>query len=110
MGKAKNKHLKWLDAGAGRGNYSMCLFYLLFKGLKNIIIDATERKDHIIKNMIYLIEYNPDNIPTIKERFGKNVITLEQAFFKSDRSCKEISRGWAELAGLGWSGNLGSVR
>ena len=69
----ENKNLKWLDAGAGRGNYSMCLFYLLFKGLKNTIIDAKERKDHIIKNMIYLIEYNRDNIPTIKERFGKDV-------------------------------------
>ena len=31
-----------------------------------------KRKDHIIKNMIYLIEYNRDNI-TIKERFGKDV-------------------------------------
>jgi len=69
----ENKNLRWLDAGAGRGNYSMCLFYLLFKGLKNTIIDAKERKHHIIKNMIYLIEYNRDNIPTIKERFGKDV-------------------------------------
>ena len=26
----KNKNLKWLDAGAGHGNYSICLFIILF--------------------------------------------------------------------------------
>ena len=49
----ENKNLKWLDAGAGRGRYSMCLFYLLFKGLKNTIIDAKEKRSYNKKHDIF---------------------------------------------------------
>ena len=52
----KNKHLKWLDAGSGHGNYSICLFVILFKILKESIPDDEERKEHIINHMIYMIE------------------------------------------------------
>ena len=47
------KDKKWLDLGAGRGYFSMYLFTQLNEGLKQIIIDEQERKEHIIKNMIY---------------------------------------------------------
>lgn len=39
----KNKHLKWLDAGAGHGNYSICLFVILFKNLRESIPDDEEK-------------------------------------------------------------------
>ena len=32
--KFSNKDYKWLDAGSGHGNYSLCLFFILFKSLK----------------------------------------------------------------------------
>jgi len=70
--KLVNKSLKWLDAGAGHGNYSLCLFFILFKSLKEIIPDDKERKEHIIKEMIYMVEFNKDNIPFLREKFGEN--------------------------------------
>ena len=66
----KNKDLKWLDPGSGRGNYSLCLFFILFKSLKESIPNDEERKAHIVENMIYIVEVNQDNIPTIREKFG----------------------------------------
>ena len=68
----QNKDLKWLDAGAGCGNYSMCLYSILFNELKHRITDTEERKKHIIENMIFMVEYNQDNIPILRERFGEN--------------------------------------
>ena len=50
-----NKHYKWLDAGSGHGNYSLCLYFCLFKCLKEVIPNEEERKEHIIKNIIYFI-------------------------------------------------------
>jgi hypothetical protein len=70
--KLKNKDYKWLDAGAGRGNFSCCLFFILFKSLYDIILDPIERKEHIIKNMIYIVEINENNILHLREKFGEN--------------------------------------
>ena len=67
----KNKDYKWLDAGAGRGNFSCCLFFILFKSLYDIILDPIERKEHIIKNMIYMVELNENNILHLREKFGE---------------------------------------
>ena len=49
-----NPFLKWLDPGTGSGNFSIFLFFKLFEGLKERIKDTDERKDHIIKNMIFI--------------------------------------------------------
>lgn len=67
----EDKTMKWLDAGAGHGNYSICLYFMLFKSLVTEIPNETERKEHILKNMIYMIEVNPDNIFYLKEVFGE---------------------------------------
>ena len=68
---AKNKDCKWLDAGAGRGNFSFCLFIILFNLLKDTIEDPDERKRHIINNMIYMVEINENNIQCLREKFGE---------------------------------------
>lgn len=68
---AKKKDMKWLDAGSGRGNFGFCLFLILFNSLKEEIPDDEERKEHIIKNMIYLVEINEDNVLHLREKFGK---------------------------------------
>ena len=67
----KNKNLKWLDAGAGRGNFSLCLFVVLFNELKEAIPNHDERKAHIIQNMIYMVELNEDNIIHLREKFSE---------------------------------------
>ena len=68
---------KWLDAGAGHGNYSLCLFFILFKSLKDSIPNDKKRIEHIIENMIYMVEFNKDNIPFLREKFGKKANIIE---------------------------------
>ena len=68
----KNKHMKWLDAGAGRGNFSLCLFIMLYTELSESIPEPEERKIHIIHNMIYMVEINEDNVLHLREKFGEN--------------------------------------
>ena len=58
MSDFTNLHLKWLDPGAGTGNYSIVLYFRLLDGLKDKITDIEERKDYIIENMIYIKSVN----------------------------------------------------
>jgi hypothetical protein len=82
----ENKNYKWLDAGAGHGNYSLCLFFILFISLNKSIPDETERKIHIIENMIYMIEVNKENILHIREKFGNksNIINTDYLEWETD--------------------------
>ena len=65
---------KWLDIGAGTGYFSIILFYRLDKGLTNIITNETERKTHIIQNMIYMVEIKEINILELKKHLERNQI------------------------------------
>ena len=65
-----NKDMKWLDAGAGHGNFSLCLFLILLKSLEKVIPDPIVRKQHIIQNMIYMVEVNEDSVSHLREKFG----------------------------------------
>ena len=68
----KNHNLKWLDPGAGTGNFSIYLYFKLLESLSNVIPDEYNRKEHIINNMIYIVEYRDENTKILKEIFGEN--------------------------------------
>lgn len=76
----ENPDLKWLDTGAGIGNYSIGLFKRLFEGLSNVIINDNERCDYIINNMIFMVEIFPEHIKRLKEIFGENANIIDQCF------------------------------
>lgn len=78
----KNKDLKWLDAGSGHGNYSICLFVILFKSLEPLIHNEVERKEHIIHNMLYMVEINSDNIVALRTTFGPNANIIEDNYIQ----------------------------
>ena len=40
----KNHNLKWLDPGAGTGNFSIYLYFKLLESLSNVIPDEYNRK------------------------------------------------------------------
>lgn len=65
-----NPSLKWLDIGTGYGYYSMVLFKKLFHFLSNSIPNETERKRHILTNMIYMIELNEYHRENLEKVFG----------------------------------------
>ena len=66
-----DRNKKWLDPGSGTGYFSIFLFCKLNNGLKTLIADDEERKAHIIKNMIYMVELQEDNINHLQNIFGK---------------------------------------
>ena len=66
----KNPNLKWLYPANGIGNFPMIAYIKLMDGLKSNIPDKKKRSEHIIKNMLYMVELNEDNILISKRIFG----------------------------------------
>ena len=67
-----NPNLKWLDPANGIGNFPMVIFMRLNDGLKDVdgYRDENIRKNHIIKNMLYMIELNEKNVDISRTIFG----------------------------------------
>ena len=68
----KNKDYKWLDPANGIGNFPMIVYQKLMEGLKDVIKDDEERSNHIINNMLYMVELDIDNVNISKKIFGKD--------------------------------------
>lgn len=77
-----NPNSKWLDPGAGTGFFSMFLFWKLDNGLIYTIPERNERQDHIIQNMLYMIEIQQDNADTLRSLFGKEANVICEDFTK----------------------------
>ena len=65
-----NPNSRWLDPGAGTGYFSIYLFWKLDAGLANTIPDSDKRHTHIVRNMIYMVELQEENITTLRALFG----------------------------------------
>lgn len=76
----ENPSLRWLDIGAGIGNYSIILFKRLYIGLMDIILDNDERSTHIIEKMIYMVEVFPDHVKHLKNVFGEGGNIIDKCF------------------------------
>ena len=75
---------KWLDPAAGFGNFLMLVYARLMTGLAThpdyIDKDPAERSEHIIRRMLYMVEYNPESCARIREIFGPNANLLCSSF------------------------------
>ena len=86
-------NFKWGDVnGSGIGNFSIVIYFKLMDGLKNIIINENERKKHILENMIYMAEYNINNIEICKKIFESNEYKLN--LFHGDALTLNINKEW----------------
>ena len=72
----KNKNNKWLDPCCGKGYFSMILYQRLFKSLLDVFPNPLERHNHIIENMIYMIEINKEHMDDLFVVFGENANIL----------------------------------
>lgn len=57
----------WLDPCAGLGNFSVLILKRLMKGLKTWQPDEELRKKHILENMLYHVEMNPESIEKLQK-------------------------------------------
>ena len=77
----KDPNLKWLDIGAGNGAFSLNIFNRINNNLSN--------KQHIIENMLYMVEIYPDHIKELKNLFTKNANIIDQDFLALHTTIKE---------------------
>jgi len=65
---------KWLDPATGIGNFPMVVYARLMDGLAihPDYIDKypAKRSEHIIRRMLYMVEYNPESCDKVKRTFG----------------------------------------
>ena len=78
----KNKDYKWLDPANGIGNFPMIVYFKLMKELDTVPL--TKRSEHIIKNMLYMVELNPNNAKISCNIFGKDANILCDSFLSDD--------------------------
>jgi len=71
---------KFLDIGAGLGNFSFIIYEKIFNNNKNI----NYKEDSIIKNNLYLSEVQEDQINYLKELFGKEINLFKNFFLIDD--------------------------
>lgn len=76
--KFKNPKLRWLDPCCGCGYFSIALYKKLFKHLP--IDNKEEKHNHIINEMLWMIEINNEHIPVLKEIFGENANIINADF------------------------------
>ena len=79
---------KWLDVGAGLGIFSDKIIERLEEGLQNYCIDSKKRRDHILKNMVYLNEIYPPHISFLKNKFENNINLLDIDFLSLNTDFK----------------------
>ena len=58
---------KWLDPAAGFGNFLSVVYQRLMKSLEHIISEPPQRRHHILTQMLYMVEYNPESCERIRE-------------------------------------------
>lgn len=78
----KNPNLKWLDPGSGTGNFSILLYFKLFEGLKKIFLQEEERKNHILTNMIYMVELREENVNILRYVFGNKANIIHKNYLE----------------------------
>jgi hypothetical protein len=67
-----NPDLKWLDPCCGTGNFLIHIYQRLMVGLEKQFPNENKRSKHIIANMLYMVELNPNNCNICKQLFGPN--------------------------------------
>jgi hypothetical protein len=68
-----NPNYKWLDPCVGTGGFMAFIFMRLMDGLSPWQPHVMKRATHIIKNMLFMVELNPDNCKKCKTLFGPKV-------------------------------------
>ena len=67
-----NPDLKWLDPSCGTGNFMILVYQRLMLGLDKKFASENARSEHIIKNMLYMVELNSKNVTVCKQIFGQD--------------------------------------
>jgi 16S rRNA G966 N2-methylase RsmD len=73
---------RWLDPCAGSGNFFLLVYVRLMESLKSVLPDPHQRKKHILKNMLYMNDFNRANVASLKTTFGEMANIYHGDFLK----------------------------
>jgi N-6 DNA Methylase len=90
---AFHKNKTWLDPCTGIGNFMLVLFFILMTRLRSI--PFAQRAKHIIENMLFMVEINPNNVTVCKKIFHKLCPGAKPNIHKGD-FLKEMPTGWPQ--------------
>lgn len=80
---AFHKNKTWLDPCTGIGNFMLVLFFKLMTHLRSIS-NQHSRAKHIIENMLFMVEINPNNVSVCKKIFHKLCPGAKPNIYKGD--------------------------
>ena len=63
---------KWFDPSVGAGFFMIIVYFRLMNGLEKWEPNVNKRSNHIIKNMLFMVELNKHNCDLVVEMFGSN--------------------------------------
>lgn len=69
----RDPNLRWLEPAAGIGNFCLVVYMRLMDGLAADIgafSNLTARHEHILRNMLFMIELNEENVARTRDLFG----------------------------------------
>ena len=80
----KNKNLKFLDVGAGKGAFSVNLLNRLIKNLRDEFETDEACKTYILENMLYMVEIYEPHIDILISLFGNQANIITMSFLSTD--------------------------
>ena len=92
----KNKNRTWFDPANGMGNFPVAVFYRLMKQLSSVPL--LSRAEHIVKNMLYMMEYRKENSAKCKRIFNKLAPDVEPNMITAD----SLEMTYEELREKNW--------
>tara|TARA_B100000902_G_scaffold399961_1_gene474012 strand:+ start:2998 stop:4383 length:1386 start_codon:yes stop_codon:yes gene_type:complete len=76
----ENPNIKWCDPCCGSGEFMIYLFKILYISLQKIFPEPIERRNHIIHNMLWIVEINEFHIPKLVDIFGQDANIIHGSF------------------------------
>lgn len=85
-----NPDLIWLDSSCGVGNFFAFCYFRLMEGLKQCFSNQTQRSNHIIEKMFYMVEINENNFKESRILFGEKANIYNNNFLDIESLKNEI--------------------
>jgi hypothetical protein len=85
-----NPDLKWLDPSAGVGFFMILIYQRLMVNLKSWESNDKKRSNHIIQNMLFMVELNKMNCNILLHLFGNKSNISCSNFLSADTNYNEI--------------------
>jgi len=79
-----NPRLTWIDPTCGTGNFMIVVYIRLMTGLADWQPDEPTRSQHIIENMLYMVELNQSTAKIARDLFGSNANIIEGDFLTTN--------------------------